>query len=89
MKTNIKKIAVIFGLVALMVAAFALVASAEKADFTPPAQFSDITPANGWVQIGSKDAQPDEDGKDVELYYSNADVYFNKEKKTLEWLPGV
>lgn len=47
MKTSIKKIAVIFAVVVVMVASLALVASAEKADFTPPAEFSDITPENG------------------------------------------
>ena len=84
MKTTLKKIALIFGLVAVMVAALALCVSAEKADFTPPADFSDITPANGWVQIGSKSAAADDDGKDIELYYiKDAEAYLNRGTKTL------
>ena len=87
MKTNFKKIAVIFCLVVVMIAALALTISAEKADFTPPAEFTDITPANGWVQIGSKSAAADEDGKDVELYYINgAEAYLNKATKTLAFV---
>ena len=71
MKTNFKKIAVIFGLVVVMIAALALVVAAEKADFAPPTEFSDITPANGWVQIGTKTGADtvDEDGKDVTSAY--------------------
>ena len=84
MKTNLKKIAVIFGLMILMAAAFALVVFAEKSDFTPPADFSDITPKNGWVHVGSKSAKADSDGKDIELYYvANAEAYYNESTKTL------
>ena len=89
MKTNFKKIAVIFALVVVIVASLALVASAEKADFTPPAEFSDITPANGWVQIGTKTGSEsiDEDGNDVALYYINgANAYLNKATKTLVYV---
>ena len=89
MKTNFKKIAVIFGLVVVMIAALALVVAAEKADFTPPAEYSDITPANGWVQIGTKTGAEavDEDGNDVALYYVNgANAYLNKATKTLVYV---
>ena len=89
MKTNFKKIAVIFSLVVVMIAALALVVAAEKADFTPPAEYSDITPANGWVQIGTKTGADtvDDDGKDVALYYINgANAYLNKATKTLVYV---
>ena len=89
MKTCIKKIAVIFAVVVVMVASLALVASAEKTDFTPPAEFSDITPENGWVQIGTKTGAEavDEDGKDVVLYFVNgANAYLNKNTKTLAFV---
>ena len=89
MKTCIKKIAVIFAVVVVMVASLALVASAEKADFTPPAEFSDITPENGWVQIGTKTGAEavDEDGKDVALYFVNGvNAYLNKNTKTLAFV---
>ena len=89
MRRNFKKIAVIFALTALMIAVFALTVGAEKADFTPPAEFSDITPANGWVQIGTKTGAEavDEDGKDIALYYVNgANVYLNKNTKTIAFV---
>ena len=89
MRRNFKKIAVIFALTALMIAVFALTVGAEKADFTPPAEFSDITPANGWVQIGTKTGAEavDEDGKDIALYYVNgANAYLNKSTKTLAFV---
>ncbi len=87
MKKNFKKIAVIFSVVVLMLAALAVTAFAEKADFTPPANYPDISPANGWVHLASRSAAADPDGNDIELYFiSVGDVYFNPTTKTLAFV---
>ena len=83
MKTNFKRTVLIFCLVILTLATFAVAVSAEKTDFAATA-FSDITPANGWVHVGSQSAAADTDGEDIELYYiKDAEAYFNSKTKTL------
>ena len=86
MKTNFKKIALLFCISLLVVAALAVTAFAERTEFSDSG-YSDITPANGWVLVASPDAQPDEDGADIDLYYIKfGRVYYNAEKKTVALL---
>ena len=86
MKAIFKKFAVILGLVALVAAFFVVAAFAEQKNFEATA-FSDLTPANGWVKIGSHSAKADEDGKDVELYFIKyGEAYFNAGTKTMVFL---
>ena len=83
MKTNFKKIALAFCIALLVVAAFAVTAFAVRTDF-PDSGYTDITPANGWVLVASPEAQPDEDGQDIDLYKTQSGkFYFNEEKKTV------
>ena len=83
MKTNFKKIALVFCIALLVVAAFAVTAFAVRTEF-PDSGYTDITPANGWVLVASPEAQPDEDGEDIDLYKTQSGkFYFNEEKKTV------
>ena len=86
MKSNSRKIAIVFGLFTILACVFSISASAEKVDFVPTI-FSDITRENGWVQLASQSAMADADGKNIELYYvAGAEAYLNKKTKTLAFV---
>ena len=83
MKTNFKKIALVFCIALVVVAALAVSAFAERTEF-PDSGYTDITPANGWVLVASPDALPDEDGENIDLYKTQSGYfYFNEAKKTV------
>ena len=86
MKSNSRKIAIVFGLFTILACVFLISVSAEKVYFVPTI-FSDITHENGWVQLASQSAMADADGKNIELYYvAGAEAYLNKKTKTLAFV---